>query len=90
MRNRRESHGDSAIAQAAPEFGFAFADLGVEVARRRAVACVATLRRAQAREVRRYPMGRRIREVEQGPDGALWLLEDGGGGRLLKLTPNRS
>jgi len=44
----------------------------------------------QAREVRRYPMGRRIREVEQGPDGALWLLEDGGGGRLLKLTPNRS
>ena len=44
----------------------------------------------QAREVRRYPMGRRIRDVEQGPDGALWLLEDGGGGRLLKLTPNRS
>jgi glucose/arabinose dehydrogenase len=45
---------------------------------------------AQARESRRYPMGRRIREVEQGPDGALWLLEDGGSGRLLKLTPNRS
>jgi glucose/arabinose dehydrogenase len=43
----------------------------------------------QAREARRYPMGKRIREVEQGPDGALWLLEDGGGGRLLKLTPNR-
>jgi len=43
-----------------------------------------------AREARRYPMGKRIREVEQGPDGALWLLEDGGGGRLLKLTPNRS
>jgi aldose sugar dehydrogenase len=32
-------------------------------------------------------MGRRIREVEQGPDGAVWLLEDGEGGRLLKLTP---
>ncbi|SDQ28602.1 Glucose/arabinose dehydrogenase, beta-propeller fold [Pseudoxanthomonas sp. CF385] len=44
----------------------------------------------QAREARRYPMGKRIREVEQGPDGALWLLEDGSGGRLLKLTPNRS
>jgi glucose/arabinose dehydrogenase len=44
----------------------------------------------QAHESRRYPMGRRIREVEQGPDGALWLLEDGGSGRLLKLTPNRS
>ncbi|MGY1520359.1 PQQ-dependent sugar dehydrogenase [Luteimonas sp. A482] len=40
-----------------------------------------------AAEYRRYPMGRRIREIEQGPDGAIWLLEDGGGGRLLKLTP---
>ena len=37
-----------------------------------------------------WDMGARIREVEQGPDGALWLLEDGGRGsqgRLLKLTP---
>ncbi len=37
-----------------------------------------------------WPMGARIREVEQGPDGAIWLLEDGGQGsqgRLLKLTP---
>jgi glucose/arabinose dehydrogenase len=36
-----------------------------------------------------WPMGARIREVEQGPDGAIWLLEDGGDGsqgRLLKLT----
>jgi aldose sugar dehydrogenase len=42
-----------------------------------------------AREAARYDMGARIREVEQGPDGALWLLEDGDGsrGRLLKLTP---
>jgi glucose/arabinose dehydrogenase len=40
-----------------------------------------------AREERRYDMGARIREVEQGPDGALWVLEDGDGGRLLKLTP---
>jgi aldose sugar dehydrogenase len=40
-----------------------------------------------AREAERYPMGQRIREVEQGPDGAIWLLEDGGSGRLLKLTP---
>lgn len=39
------------------------------------------------REVRRYPMGHRIREIEQGPDGALWLLEDGSNARLLKLTP---
>ncbi|GGB22506.1 dehydrogenase [Sphingomonas metalli] len=37
-----------------------------------------------------WPMGARIREVEQGPDGAIWVLEDGGrgsGGRLLRLTP---
>lgn len=42
-----------------------------------------------AREVSRYPMGRRIREVEQGPDGAIWVLEDGGGARLLRLDPVR-
>ena len=29
-----------------------------------------------AREAERFDMGERIREVEQGPDGALWLLED--------------
>lgn len=43
-----------------------------------------------AKEAARYDMGVRIREVEQGPDGAIWLLEDqmnGSGGRLLKLTP---
>lgn len=34
-----------------------------------------------------WPMDARIREVEQGPDGAVWLLEDGDKGRLLKLTP---
>ncbi|MCG7346720.1 PQQ-dependent sugar dehydrogenase [Sphingomonas sp. ACRSK] len=33
-----------------------------------------------------WPMGKRIRDVEQGPDGAIWLIEDGEGGRLLKLT----
>lgn len=41
----------------------------------------------QAREAERFDMGQRIREVEQGPEGGLWLLEDGEGGRLLKLTP---
>ncbi|MFC4728568.1 PQQ-dependent sugar dehydrogenase [Coralloluteibacterium thermophilus] len=43
-----------------------------------------------AREAERFDMGQRIREVEQGPDGALWVLEDmrsGQGGRLLKLIP---
>lgn len=40
----------------------------------------------RAREAARYAMGQRIREVEQGPDGALWLLEDGVDARLLRLT----
>ncbi len=31
--------------------------------------------------------GDEAREVEQGPDGALYVLEDRDGGRLLKLTP---
>ncbi|MFW2831347.1 PQQ-dependent sugar dehydrogenase [Sphingomonas sp. ID0503] len=37
-----------------------------------------------------WDMGERIRDVEEGPDGAIWLIEDGNGkgpGRLLKLTP---
>jgi len=34
-----------------------------------------------------WDMGARIRAVRTGPDGALWLLEDGENGRLLKLTP---
>ena len=29
----------------------------------------------------------RIRDVRAGPDGALWLLTDGSGGRLLRVTP---
>lgn len=40
-----------------------------------------------AREVARYDMGERIRQVVEGPDGALWVLEDGEGGRLLELRP---
>ncbi len=43
-----------------------------------------------AREVERYPMGARIRGVVEGPDGAIWVLEDErreSTGRLLKLTP---
>lgn len=43
-----------------------------------------------AKEVERFDMGARIRSVEQGPDGSIWLLEDernDSRGRLLKLTP---
>lgn len=37
------------------------------------------------RKADRYDMNGRIREVEQGPDGSVWVLEDGG--RLAKLEP---
>ncbi len=40
-----------------------------------------------AAEAERYEWGKRIREVEQGPDGAIYVLEDDPGGRLIKLTP---
>lgn len=46
-----------------------------------------------AREAQRFDMRARIREVEQGPDGAIWVLEDergGSEGRLLKLTPRNA
>ncbi|WP_028919542.1 PQQ-dependent sugar dehydrogenase [Pseudoxanthomonas suwonensis] len=44
----------------------------------------------RAREAERFDMGTRIREVEQGPDGTIWLLEDGtrgAQGRLFRLEP---
>ena len=40
-----------------------------------------------AKEVERFKMEKRIRQVVQGPDGALWVIEDEDAGRLLKLTP---
>lgn len=38
-----------------------------------------------------WPMGARIREAAEAPDGAIWVIEDGGKsqGRLLRLTPRR-
>jgi glucose/arabinose dehydrogenase len=47
-----------------------------------------------AREAERYNLGMRIRAIEQGPDGALWILEDeregrGGQGRMFKLTARK-
>jgi len=43
----------------------------------------------QARKADQWDMGARIRSVDQGPKGEVYLLEDGPGGRLLKLTPAR-
>jgi len=35
----------------------------------------------------RWSVGHRIRDVEVGPDGALWLLEDANPGGLFRVTP---
>ena len=34
-------------------------------------------------------LGERIRDVRQGPDGALWLLTDHADGRILRVVPAR-
>lgn len=39
------------------------------------------------REAQRIGLGQRIREVEQAPDGAIWVLEDNANGRLIRLVP---
>jgi len=31
----------------------------------------------------------RVRDVRQGPDGAIWLLTDSGNGRVLRVTPEK-
>ena len=52
----------------------------------------ADLNGASARKADQWDMGARIREVEQGPRGEVYLLEDGGRGsqgRLLRLEPAR-
>ncbi len=40
----------------------------------------------KAIEEARYPLGNRIREIREAPDGSLYVLEDGKGGRLLRLS----
>ncbi|MEO5578568.1 MAG: PQQ-dependent sugar dehydrogenase [Sphingomicrobium sp.] len=41
----------------------------------------------RATKAEQWPMGKRIRSVEQGPDGSVYLLEDKG--RLVRLEPAR-
>ena len=48
------------------------------------------IRGDQASKVEEWDMGHRIRFVAQGPEGAVYLLEDEAGGRLLRLTPTQS
>lgn len=42
----------------------------------------------QARKADNWPMNARIRAIDEGPDGSVYLLQDGeSGGRLLRLDP---
>ena len=40
-----------------------------------------------ADEAARYEFPNRLRDIAQAPDGAIWVIEDGIGGRLLRLSP---
>jgi glucose/arabinose dehydrogenase len=42
----------------------------------------------QAKEVGRIDLGERIRDVEQAPDGSIYVLTDKLNGSVLKLVPN--
>ena len=41
-----------------------------------------------AKTAERWRVGKRIRDVEQAPDGSLWMLEDANPGALIHVTPN--
>ena len=40
-----------------------------------------------AKMAERWKVGQRIRDVEEGPDGSLWMLEDANPGALIHVTP---
>jgi glucose/arabinose dehydrogenase len=42
-----------------------------------------------AQKAERWQLGKRIRWVGQGPEGAIYLLEDGDGAHLVRLTPTQ-
>ena len=46
-----------------------------------------TIHGATAKPAERWDVKFRVRDVEQGPDGALWLLEDASSGGLYRVTP---
>jgi glucose/arabinose dehydrogenase len=40
-----------------------------------------------ASEDARYRFPKRLRDIVEAPDGTVWMVEDGNGGRLLRLAP---
>jgi glucose/arabinose dehydrogenase len=46
--------------------------------------------RGGAKMAERWTVGKRIRDVEQAPDGSLWMLEDANPGALIHVTPAKT
>jgi aldose sugar dehydrogenase len=42
-----------------------------------------------AKPAERWNVGHRIRDVAEGPDGALWMIEDANPGGLFRVTPKK-
>jgi glucose/arabinose dehydrogenase len=40
-----------------------------------------------AKVAERWAVGKRVRDIAQGPDGSLWFVEDAAPGALVKVTP---
>jgi glucose/arabinose dehydrogenase len=40
-----------------------------------------------ATAVDRWKVGKRVRDIEEAPDGSLWMVEDAKPGGLYRLTP---
>jgi glucose/arabinose dehydrogenase len=40
-----------------------------------------------ATAVNRWDIGKRVRDIEEAPDGSLWMVEDASPGGLYRLTP---
>jgi len=47
-----------------------------------------SLKDGKGTEEARTDFGHRLRDIVEAPDGSLYVIEDGEGGRLLKLTPS--
>jgi glucose/arabinose dehydrogenase len=43
-----------------------------------------------AKPAERWDVGKRIRDIEQAPDGTLWMLEDANPGALIHVTPKQT
>jgi glucose/arabinose dehydrogenase len=40
-----------------------------------------------ATAAQRWNIGKRVRDIEEAPDGSLWMVEDANPGGLFHLTP---